>query len=39
MQIKDMLGGTANVIPASSNNLSNRTVIHLLDTFLKFNVN
>lgn len=39
MQVKDMLGGTANVIPAQSNNLSNRTVIHLLDTFLKFNVN
>jgi len=39
MQVKDMLGSTANVIPAQSNNLSNRTVIHLLDTFLKFNVN
>ncbi|WP_295772399.1 fasciclin domain-containing protein [uncultured Mucilaginibacter sp.] len=39
MQVKDMMGGTANVVAASSNNLSNRTVIHLLDTFLKFNAN
>ena len=39
MQVKDMLGNTANVIPAQSNNLSNRTVIHLLDTFLKFSTN
>ncbi|WP_345952817.1 fasciclin domain-containing protein [Mucilaginibacter sp. PAMB04168] len=39
MQVKDMLGGSASVVPASSNNLSNRTVIHLLNTFLKFNAN
>ena len=39
MQVKDMLGSSANVVPASSNNLSNRTVIHLLDSFLKFNAN
>lgn len=39
MQVKDMLGNSANVVAASSNNLSNRTVIHLLDTFLKFRTN
>ena len=39
MSVKDMLGNTANVVTASSNNLSNRTVIHLLDNYLKFNVN
>ncbi|MDT3402129.1 fasciclin domain-containing protein [Mucilaginibacter terrae] len=39
MQVRDMLGNTVNVVAASSNNLSNRTVIHLLDNFLKFNAN
>lgn len=39
MSVKDMLGNTANVVTASSNNLSSRTVIHLLDNYLKFNVN
>ncbi|PWG78997.1 fasciclin domain-containing protein [Pararcticibacter amylolyticus] len=38
MQIKDMTGATVNVVLPSSNNLSNNAVIHLLDGFLKFNV-
>ena len=36
MSVKDMLGNTANVVNGSSNNLSNRTVIHLLDSFLRY---
>ncbi|WP_164890993.1 fasciclin domain-containing protein [Botryobacter ruber] len=36
MTVRDMKGGTARVITASSNNVSNRAVIHLLDDFLRF---
>jgi uncharacterized surface protein with fasciclin (FAS1) repeats len=36
MQVTDMNGRKANVIIASSNNLSNRTVIHLTDNYLKY---
>ena len=36
MQVTDMNGRKANVIVASSNNLSNRTVIHLIDNYLKY---
>ncbi|MBE7171211.1 MAG: fasciclin domain-containing protein [Williamsia sp.] len=36
MQITDMNSRKANVIVAKSNNLSNRTVIHLIDNYLKF---
>lgn len=39
MQVKDMMGNTVNVVSASSNNLANRTLIHLIDSFLKFSVN
>jgi uncharacterized surface protein with fasciclin (FAS1) repeats len=37
MQITDMNNRKANVIIAQSNNLSNRTVIHLIDNYLKYN--
>jgi uncharacterized surface protein with fasciclin (FAS1) repeats len=36
MQVTDANGRKANVIVASSNNLSNRTVIHLIDNYLKY---
>jgi uncharacterized surface protein with fasciclin (FAS1) repeats len=36
MQITDMNNRKANVILAQSNNLSNRTVIHLIDNYLKY---
>ena len=36
MQVTDMNNRRANVIVAQSNNLSNRTVIHLIDNYLKF---
>lgn len=36
LTIIDMNGRTANFIPASSNNLANRAVIHLIDNYLKF---
>jgi len=36
MQITDMNSRKANVILAKSNNLSNRTVIHLIDNYLKY---
>jgi len=36
MQVTDMNNRKANVIVAKSNNLSNRTVIHLIDNYLKF---
>ncbi|NII27986.1 hypothetical protein HB364_23075 [Pseudoflavitalea sp. X16] len=39
LSIKDNYGRTANVITAQSNNLSNRSVIHLLDNYLKYNDN
>jgi len=39
MQVRDMEANTVNVITASSNNLANRTLIHLLDGFLKFDTN
>ena len=35
-EIKDLLGRIAHLIPASSNNLSNRAVIHLIDNYLKY---
>jgi uncharacterized surface protein with fasciclin (FAS1) repeats len=37
MQVTDMNNRKANVILASSNNLSNRTVIHLIDNYLRYN--
>jgi uncharacterized surface protein with fasciclin (FAS1) repeats len=37
MQITDVKNRKANVIVAQSNNLSNRTVIHLIDNYLKYN--
>lgn len=37
MVVNDMTSRAANVIVAKSNNLSNRCVIHLLDTYLKSN--
>lgn len=36
MTLTDMNSRTANVIPASSNYLSNRCVFHLLDNYLKY---
>lgn len=36
MQITDMNSRKANVVLAKSNNLSNRTVIHLIDNYLKY---
>ncbi|MEJ6980692.1 fasciclin domain-containing protein [Pedobacter sp. P351] len=39
MQVTDMKAGTVNVVVPSSNNLSNRAVIHLIDGFLKFDTN
>lgn len=39
MSITDNYNRTANVIVAQSNNLSNRSVIHLLDNYLKYNEN
>lgn len=39
MQITDPYGRTANVIVASSNNLANYCVIHLIDNYLKYNPN
>jgi uncharacterized surface protein with fasciclin (FAS1) repeats len=36
MYIRDVSGRQSNVIVASSNNLSNRTVIHLTDNYLKY---
>lgn len=39
LSIKDNYGRVANVIVAQSNNLSNRSVIHLLDNYLKYNEN
>lgn len=39
MSIIDNYGRKANVITNSSNNLSNRCVIHLIDNYLKYNYN
>jgi len=39
LQIKDMTGQSVNVILSKSNNLSNRSVIHQIDGFLKFQLN
>jgi uncharacterized surface protein with fasciclin (FAS1) repeats len=39
MSVKDMLGSTVTVNNTSSNNLSNRAVIHLLNGYLTFNAN
>jgi uncharacterized surface protein with fasciclin (FAS1) repeats len=36
MQVTDMNNRRANVIIGQSNNLSNRTVIHLIDNYLKY---
>ena len=36
MRITDMNSRQANLILAKSNNLSNRTVIHLIDNYLKY---
>ncbi|MVN22711.1 fasciclin domain-containing protein [Mucilaginibacter arboris] len=36
MQITDATGGVANLVPSTSNVLSNYTVIHQIDTFLKY---
>ena len=35
--LNDMLSRTANVIIASSNNLSNRCMIHLIDNYMRAN--
>lgn len=35
-EIKDLFGRIAHLIPALSNNLSNRAVIHLIDNYLKY---
>lgn len=37
LQISDFSGRKANLIPAQSSNLSNRTLIHLIDNYLKYN--
>lgn len=37
LSVVDAFGRTANVIIAQSNNLSNRSVIHLIDNYLKYN--
>jgi uncharacterized surface protein with fasciclin (FAS1) repeats len=37
MQLTDIKNRKANVVLAQSNNLSNRTVIHLIDNYLKYN--
>ncbi len=37
LSIVDAFGRTANVIMAQSNNLSNRSMIHLIDNYLKYN--
>ncbi len=39
MQITDNYGRVANVILASSNNLADRCVIHLIDNYLQYNPN
>lgn len=39
LQITDAYGRKSNVIVASSNNLANYAVIHLIDTYLKYNLN
>ncbi len=39
MQIKDNYGRASNVVVASSNNLADRCVIHLIDNYLKYNPN
>jgi len=38
LTVKDMLGNSTKLNMAKSNNLSNRTVIHLLNGFLRFNI-
>jgi hypothetical protein len=35
-EITDLFGGKAHLVPALSNNLANRTVIHLIDNYLKY---
>jgi uncharacterized surface protein with fasciclin (FAS1) repeats len=37
MELRDMYNNSAKVILPSSNNLSNRTVIHSIDNYLKYN--
>lgn len=39
MQITDAKGRTANVVIASSNNLADRAVIHLIDNYLQYSPN
>lgn len=39
MQVTDAYGRVSNVIVASSNNLADRTVIHLIDNYLQYNPN
>jgi len=39
MQVSDAYGRVSNVIVASSNNLANYCVIHLIDNYLKYNPN
>jgi hypothetical protein len=39
MQIKDNYNRTSNVVIASSNNLADRCVIHLIDSYIKYNPN
>lgn len=37
LEVIDNFGRKSNVIPAQSNNLSNRCLIHLIDNYLKYN--
>jgi uncharacterized surface protein with fasciclin (FAS1) repeats len=39
MQIRDDKGRTANVVTANSNNLADRTIIHLIDNYLQYSPN
>lgn len=36
MLVNDVTGRAANVVVPQSNNLSNRTIIHLIDNYLKY---
>ena len=37
MELRDAFNSSAKIIPAKSNNLSNRAVIHSIDNYLKYN--
>jgi uncharacterized surface protein with fasciclin (FAS1) repeats len=36
-EVKDVFGRAARIVPGQGNELSNRTVIHLIDNYLKYN--